>query len=154
MLARIILPLVAAAVLVFACGPRARSAGVPLRAAGAEASEGGLVTDVRVEATRDVNAVRFALQLVNASEHQLELTFPSGQTHDFLVLDVSGREVWRWSGTRMFTQGMQSRLLDVADTARYVERWPDAPGAGRYTLVASQHSDSHPIARRVEFTLP
>src|SRR5688572_7920624 len=42
------------------------------------------------------STVRFALHIVNASKKQVELTFPSGQTYDFVVIDSLGREMWRW----------------------------------------------------------
>jgi beta-galactosidase/beta-glucuronidase len=154
-IARISLPLVAAAVLVFACGPRNGSSGIPLRAAGAEAGSGGIVTDVRVETANDEDAVRFALSVVNDADAGLELTFPDGRTHDFVVLDSTGDAVWRWSETRLFTQGMRSRLLGAGDTLRFAERWePPAAGPSRYTLVAELRSDSHAVTRRVDFTLP
>src|SRR5215216_4018854 len=55
--------------------------------------------------------VRFALHVTNTTPKSVELDFPNGQTHDFVVLDSSGRELWRWSRARMFTQTVQNRLL-------------------------------------------
>jgi hypothetical protein len=96
--------------------------------------------------------VRFAIEVANDSRKRVELSFPDGRTHDFVVLDAGGREVWRWSAGRLFTQAMQNRLLDAHDSVVYDERWtPPAPG--RYTLVAQLRSENYPVQQRVDFAL-
>jgi hypothetical protein len=149
MLSRITVPLVAAAVLVFACGPRTPS---PVATARPKAGAGkGITSHVMVDTAQ--GTVRFAIEVTNDSRRRVELTFPDGRTHDFAVLDESGREVWRWSSGRLFTQAMQNRLLDAHDSAIYAERWtPNTPG--RYTLVAQLHSENHPVQQTVAFALP
>jgi len=97
--------------------------------------------------------VGFAIEVTNDSPKRVELSFPDGRTHDFVVLDTAGREVWRWSEGRMFTQAMQNRLLDAHDSAVYRERWAP-PTPGRYTLVAQLRSENYPLQQRVEFALP
>jgi hypothetical protein len=149
MLSRITVPLVAAAVLVFACGPRTPS---PVATARPKAGvDKGITSHVMVDTAQ--GTVRFAIEVTNDSRKRVELTFPDGRTHDFAVLDESGREVWRWSSGRLFTQAMRNRLLDVHDSAIYAERWtPTTPG--RYTLVAQLHSENHPVQQKVAFALP
>lgn len=148
MLSRITVPLLAAAALVFACGPR-----TPSPVAMARPTSGvdrGVTSHVMVDTTK--GTVRFAIAVTNESRKRVELTFPHGQTHDFAVLDARGREVWRWSTGRMFTQAMQNRLLDARDAAIYTEKWrPDAPG--QYTLVAELLSENYPVQQRVAFSL-
>jgi hypothetical protein len=96
--------------------------------------------------------VRFAIEVANNSRKRVELNFPDGRTHDFVVLNEAGREVWRWSTGRMFTQAMRNRVLDVHDAVVYDERWaPPAPG--HYTLVASLRSENYPVQQRVDFAL-
>ncbi len=151
MLSRITVPLLAAAVLIFACGPRSQPSLVAARPA--VSADSAVVADVRVDAPAGTRTVRFALSIANGTGKRVELTFPSGQTHDFVVLDATGREVWRWSDGRMFTQLMRSRLLDVRDVVTYDEQWPAPPSAGRYTLVALLRSDSHPVEKRVPFSV-
>lgn len=151
MLARITVPLLAAAVLIFACGPRSQPSAVAARPS--IFADSAVVADVRVEAPVGARSVRFALSVANGTGKRVELTFPTGQTHDFVVLDVTGREVWRWSDGRMFTQLMQNKLLDVRDVVTYDENWAAPPSAGRYTLVAVLRSDSHPVEKRVEFSV-
>ena len=162
-----------------ACGPHSRTRAEALATVGvvtgatprAEAAV-DTTTPVVLATTRDTSAkarrdttlgaelvvesaggVRFALAVANPSKHRVELTFPDGRTREFTVRDSAGREVWRWGAGRMFTQGMQARLLGAGDSVVYEGRWtPPAPG--RYTVVAQLRSDNHPIERRLAFTFP
>lgn len=148
MLWRITVPLLAAAGLVFACGPRTPS---PLAGARPKAGvDNGVISHVMVDTAN--GTVRFAIDVANESPRRVELMFPDGRTHDFAVLDSTGREIWRWSEGRLFTQSIQSRLLDAHDRTTYDERWQPA-GPGRYTLVAQLHSDNYPVRQRVDFSL-
>ena len=141
--------MLAAAVVFFACGPRTPSA---IATARPRASAGkGVVSHVVIDTSR--GKVRFAIQVANDSRKRVELNFPTGRTHEFVVLNDKGKEVWRWSEGRLFTQGMQNRLLDANDSVEYAERWSH-PAAGRYTLVAELNSGNYPVKEQVEFSLP
>ena len=148
MVARLAFPLLVAAGLIFACGPRTQTPVSSVRAS--SAAHQGLTSHVIVDTTR--GSVRFAIEVANDTRKRVELTFPDGRTHDFAVLDASGREVWRWSAGRLFTQSMQNRLLDAHDSALYVERWTP-PSPGQYTLIANLNSANFPVTQRVEFAL-
>jgi hypothetical protein len=149
MVSRLTVPLLAAAAVFFACGPRTPSA---IAHSGSGRSPGkGVVSQVVVDTAN--GTVRFAIEVANDTRKRVELNFPSGRTHDFIVLNASGKEVWRWSEGRMFTQSMQNRLLDAHDSVIYSERW-SLPSPGRYTLVAQLNSDNYPVQRRMEFSLP
>lgn len=154
MLTRIIAPLLAAAVLVFACSPRAPNSIASTRPASAraQATATQAVTSVVMVDTANGD-VRFAIEVSNGTRKRVELDFPDGRTHDFIVRDDAGREVWRWSAGRMFTQGMQNRLLEAQDAVVYAERWRP-PMRGRFTLEAQLHSENYPVRQRVEFALP
>jgi hypothetical protein len=148
MLSRIIAPLLFAAVLMFACGPRTPS---PVFGARPKAGvEKGITSHVMVDTAQGV--VRFAIEVANDSRARVELQFPDGRTHDFVVLNEAGREVWRWSTGRLFTQSMRNRLLDAHDSVVYDERW-SPPSPGRYTLLASLRSANYPVQQRVDFAL-
>jgi hypothetical protein len=145
------------AALIFACGPRPRgdgmSAGAPqrARAADSDARKAPSISsslDVRVG-----DGVRFDFRITNAGGGTVEVRFPSGQTHDIAVLDSLGREVWRWSAGRLFTQALRNRVLHSNDTLAFGERWSVAP-RGRYVAVATLASRNLPIERRVGFTVP
>ncbi len=145
--------LVCIAVLAFACGPRPRGDGSPER------------SPVKRSATADARAplapsldvavndgVQFNFDITNAGERKLELIFNDGRTHDIVVMDTLGREVWRWSEGRMFTQTVQARVLRASDTMSFAEAWTDAK-PGSYVAVASLPSRNYPVEQRVEFVV-
>lgn len=97
--------------------------------------------------------VEFNLDVRNNSKKMVELRFKDGKTHDFYVKDASGKEVWRWSKSRMFTQGMQNKLVKARDVAVFSESWNPSKAHGNYTAVAVLPSENHPIEERVEFEI-
>jgi hypothetical protein len=159
---RIVIALLCAGAIAFACGPRPHESEAspplatvtpPARTSKVELPAeltAGIASSLSLNVTDDVE---LRLHVTNTSDKKLELTFPSGQTHDFYVLDSAGREVWRWSEGRLFTQALQKKLLDAGATVSYGEEWPEAATAGTYTAVAVLKSTSHPVERKVEFTL-
>ena len=161
---RLVVPLVCAAAIVFACGPRPRgtTASKPVSATGRldgthtaamkrRLRKGDTTrVDAALAIAPDADGVLLALSVVNLDSRQLEIDFPNGQTRDFVVLDATGREVWRWSRGRLFTQTVQNKFLSVGDTAVYEERWT-APAPGQYTAVATLRSRNFPIERRAAF---
>ncbi len=147
--------LLCSAALAFACGPRAHNESAsasarsePTRTVGADPSS-PLAPSLDVTVDDDVH---FAFAVMNAGKKKLELTFADGRTHEFVVLDSLGREVWRWSEGRIFTQSMQNRVLRTSDLLRYEDAW-DAPAPGRYVAVATLESANFPVTQRVEFTV-
>ncbi len=99
------------------------------------------------------HGVEFALDVRNNTKKMVELRFPSGKTHDFIVKNASGQEVWRWSKSRMFTQGLQNKLVKAKDAAVFVEEWSAENMHGKFTATAVLASDNHPIEETVEFEL-
>lgn len=159
MTSRLVIWFLCAGALALACGPHAHhnesSASTTDSAPSPRTTP---VDDDRVLAT-SVNVavddgIRFALHVTNVSDHAVELDFPSGQTHDFVVVDSIGREVWRWSDGRMFTQALQNKLLGSKETVTYEERWPGRGRRGHFTALAVLKSTNHPVQERVAFTLP
>lgn len=153
MYSRYVVPLLCASALAFACGPRSHRADVPASTAlvTADTTDDGLAASLDVETGDEV---QFALRLTNATDKRVELAFPSGQTHEIVVLDAAGREVWRWSEGRMFTQAVQTKLLGSEESTGYAERWRPTGRAGSFTVVATLTSSNHPVELRRGFTLP
>ena len=83
----------------------------------------------------------------------IEFRFADGQTHDFAVQDESGKEVWRWSAGRMFTQALQNKLVKGKEVATFSEDWDAKNMHGKFTAIATLKSDNHPIEERVDFEL-
>jgi len=150
---RYVLPLLVAAALAFAF-----ASPLPSHSPDSERRPGARprVTGDTIAASLDVKVgedVKFSFHVTNSSTKRVELRFPSGQTHDVVVLDPQGREVWRWSTGRMFTQSMQNKILGASDTLTFTETWhPDH--AGTYTAVASLLSENYPAEQRAAFSLP
>ena len=99
------------------------------------------------------NGVEFKLDVRNNTKRMVELRFPNGMTHDFVVFDESGKEVWRWSTGRMFTQSMQNKLVKSNDSAVFADTWSGRNAHGKFTAVAILPSENHPVQERVEFAL-
>lgn len=98
--------------------------------------------------------VELELAVVNNTKRSVELKFGSGLTHDFVILDESDREVWRWSEGRLFTSAMQIRLVRSGKSASYHTQWHPEGTSGKYVAVAMLHASNHPVSARVPFTLP
>ena len=151
---KVSLSLLAAAVLAFACGPRSRN---EVSSAQSETPRPSIVADANspLATSLDITVadeVNFNFSVVNASKKKLEVNFNDGQMHELVVLDAQGREVWRWSEGKMFTQSIQNRVLRTSDTIEFTEAWED-PLPGKYTAVATLASENYPVERRVEFTV-
>jgi hypothetical protein len=174
---RLIISLLCAGALAFACGPRSRSRAPVALVSALPTPESAPVTpapaihirrrdaatakaQVKLAAKLDVavasNEVRFALVVTNIGDKHAELNFPSGQSYDFVVIDSVGREVWRWARGRMFTQSVQNQQLGVRDAMRVSEKWTPAKAKakpGRYTAIATLNSTNYPVEERVDFVL-
>jgi hypothetical protein len=155
------------AAIALACGPHARhgdggdahasvpGAHQPSTGSGAHqpasSSDTSLAASAKVAVGRQVS---FALQVTNLAPHSVEVNFPNGQTHEFVVLDTLGREVWRWSAGRMFTQALQNREVGSNETLSFHEQWQPRGLHGRYTALAILRSSNHPVEERIDFVLP
>ncbi len=147
---RLIIPLLcAASVVAFARG----NSGHNLRTTSSTTSSRAKSTLTSKFTVNAGSRVEFNLDVRNNSKKMVELRFRDGRTHDFYVQDDSGKEVWRWSKSRMFTQGVQNKLVKSRDVAVFSEQWSPSNAHGRYTAVAVLPSENHPIEERVEFEL-
>lgn len=168
MSSRILICALCVGAIVLACGPRAHNdAAVPRKTrvtttAQATATRASARTTraqkPQITARFAVNAhaaqIDFALRVVNATKKHVELTFPSGQTYDFVVVDSVGREMWRWGAGRMFTQALRNTLLGGGETLDIQETWRNATlPPGRYTAKAVLASENFPIVEQTQFTV-
>jgi hypothetical protein len=175
---RLIISLLIAGSLAFACGPRSHSeaptslaSALPLHTSRPAADTPmGVPAPVQHHGKKDRSklppakidskfnvavshqAVKLALALSNTGGRHAEIDFPNGQAYDFVVVDSAGREVWRWSSRRMFTQGVRNKQLGVGETTQYAETWKQ-PKPGKYTAIATLRSSNYPVEDRVDFVL-
>jgi hypothetical protein len=166
---RLIISLLCAGALAFACGPRSHSEAPvalasmipvsskpaverPRRLSSARA-EVKLTSHLKVDVRSD--EVRFALNVRNIGGKHAELDFQNGQTHDFVVVDSAGRAVWQWSRGRIFTQMVQNKQLGSGESLQLDESVTrHAIPSGRYTAVATLNSSNYPTEQRVDFVIP
>jgi hypothetical protein len=160
---RVAIAILCAGALAFACGPRTHSeaASTTSLATAATIFQQGTAhahDSARLASAIEVNTertgVRFALHITNATKKHVELAFPNGQTHEFVVVDSVGREIWRWSSSRLFTQALQNKLLGSGDSMEYSEQWAHPAQHGRYTVIATLNSTNFPVQERANFVLP
>ena len=161
---RVAIALSCAGALAFACSPRAHSeaastaslaTAAPVIQQGAPRARGDglpLASNLDIKLERD--GIRFALRVTNETKKHVELSFPNGQTHEFVVVDSVGREVWRWSSTRLFTQAVQNKLLSSGESMRVSEQWPHPAQRWKYVVIATLNSTNFPVQQRAEFLVP
>lgn len=145
------LALLASIVVTTACGPRPPAQEAHTRKPGNTARSTTVEGQLRVAVGQQVH---LALQVANGTAKAVELSFPSGHTHDFVVTDTTGREVWSWAEGRLFTQAMQNRVLGRDESATWQADWDPGQHRGAFVAVVSLRSDSHPIEQRVRFDIP
>ena len=164
---RIIISLLCAGALAFACGPRSHSEAPAAIVSATPAQNVAPVSsthasrvskapaEVKLDSRLKVDVakqqVRFALDVRNVGKKHAELNFPSGQSYDFVVVDSVGREVWHWSSSRMFTSAMQNKQLGAGEAMEVSEAWQPPATAGRYVAIATLKSSNYPVEQRAEF---
>ena len=130
--------------LTAACAPRA---GAPAAGTGLNPLLASL------QAYTDGDTVGLVLQVTNTTTAPIELGFDSGQSYDFSI-ERDGRELWRWSADRGFTQALRSEVLDPGATLRYEEIWPNPDRLrGEFSATATLTSRDHPVSQTTEFDL-
>lgn len=153
---RLLLPLLLAASAVFAGGTFAHEDNKPIASVKRQHDKKEVLAttfDV-LRPKGDAESVKFALRVVNNTSKMVEINFPDGQTHDFVVNDSTGKEVWRWSEGRMFTSAMRSKTLKGKDETVFEESWETTGHHGSFTAIATLRSQNFPIETSVQFVLP
>ncbi len=170
MTSRALIPVLCIGAVAFACGPRthdeasAKKNGTafaatateraprPVAAKSAKQSNAPVTAQLVVRATD--SSIRLALHVTNTTKKSVEITFPSGQTHDFVILDAAGRELWRWAQGRMFTQSLRNRPLGGGEGISLEETWNAATlPPGVYTAKATLKSQNYPLVQTTEFVV-
>jgi len=166
---RLATSLLIAGALAFACGPRSHSEAPAALASAFPTSPSSPPapekisrrtpakrSTAKIESQFDIQVkdrtVRFALDVTNAGAKHVQLDFANGQAYDFAVVDSVGREVWRWSSGRFFTQGVQNKQLSHAETMQARELWKRA-APGRYTAIATLRSANFPVEQHADFVV-
>src|SRR5690606_769700 len=104
------------------------AAGRPLPAAATPA----LVLALDVQPLAAGGGPAYAPALRGSSPHAARdvVVFPDGQAFDFGV-DQDGRELWRWSAGRAFSQAVVRRALEPGRLYLFTAAWDGRDAAGR-----------------------
>jgi hypothetical protein len=87
--------------------------------------------------------VTLTFSVTNASKDAAKVVFPTGQKYDFVVIDsTSGKEAWRWSAGKGFTQALVEQTVPAGGTLTFTEKWTP-PSRGRYLARGVLTSTSH-----------
>jgi len=153
---RLILPLLCAASVAFAAAPFSHDEkSIASARHHSEEKSAPIVTTFDVTRPKDdAEKLRFSLNVRNNTSKMLEIRFPDGQTHDFIVKDFAGKVIWRWSEGRMFTSAMRSETIRGKGETIFSESWDTKGQHGAFTAVATLRSDNFPVESTVQFVLP
>jgi len=72
----------------------------------------------------------FSLEISNTQDKTLKLFFPTSKIYDFAVYDESGKEVYRWSRNKLFTQVITRIVLKPKETKVFSLEWDQKVGFG------------------------
>jgi hypothetical protein len=93
---------------------------------------GGLEPTLTTEAGEGYVGITFKVK--NQTEHEQELTFTSGQKFDFIIKNTVGDKLYQWSGGRMFTQMIETVILQQGEELVFTERTEVDLEPGEYTI--------------------
>ncbi|MBM7615195.1 BsuPI-related putative proteinase inhibitor [Alkaliphilus hydrothermalis] len=62
-------------------------------------------------------------KLINTTREAKEITFPSGQQFEMIIVDDGGEEVYRFSEGRFFTMAMTSKQLQPGEVLHWKNLW-------------------------------
>ena len=86
--------------------------------------------------------VSFSLEISNIQDKTLKLFFPTSKIYDFTVYDEGGKEVYRWSGNKLFTQVVTRVILKPQEVKEFNLEWEQKVGfgdkakPGKYQIIA------------------
>ena len=109
-----------------AVGPTATRAATPGQAPGLT-----LTLSSRAASYAPGERATFTLVARNAGTTPVSLTFSSAQRFDLVILEASGREIWRWSQGKVFAQVMGTQTLAPGETISFDAQWDQRDAAGK-----------------------
>jgi hypothetical protein len=151
---RHVVSILCCAALVYACAPHSRATANTVgrkEASPRPPASASTALALTVAESNSARAMTFAIELKNTGK-LTEVRFVNGRTHEFVVVDRWGREVWRWSTGRLFTQSLQTKQLRTGDVIRYEAKW-DTGAPGTYRVIASLNSAMHADPIEQEFVV-
>lgn len=112
---------------------------------------------VKADVVRQENTITFNFSLVNNTDQNQTLTFPTAQLFDVVVSDTNGTEVYRYSENQLFAQTLTDRTIPPGESISTGLTWnlTDKQGQqvtpGRYTVELSFVPEGSPISAVISF---
>lgn len=106
---------------------------------------------LEIAGTGSRGAVTFAFTVTNTGSKPVDLQFSDACKAEFVVED-EGREVWRFTDGRMFTQMLSTERLAAGEETTYEAEW-ETPQTGEYTAVAELRAQDATCAARTDLTV-
>ena len=104
-------------------------------------NDGTFETALILTAATDVLNIQFTL--TNPTTEDMTITYPSGQTFDYQILDEAGENVYTWSANKSFIQALSDVTLAADEEIVYEDQFDynnmsgEPFEAGNYSLVFS-----------------
>lgn len=84
-----------------------------------------------VDALENSNSVQFVIKLFNNTDSGKNIEFRSSQKYEIYVMNSQGKEVYRYSRGRMFTQAIETMHLPSGESRTWKETWDYISGGKR-----------------------
>lgn len=76
-----------------------------------------------VDALENSNSVHFVIRLSNNTDSGKNIEFRTSQKYEIYVMNSQGKEVYRYSKGRMFTQAIENVHLPSGESLTWKETW-------------------------------
>ena len=122
---------------------------------GAEVSEPAIevsVTTDRVAYAPD-EPIAMRLNVTNRTDTSVVFHFSDGQRYDFLIQDVSGETLWRWSADKGFIQMLGEEVLGPGETLTFSETFEGQLTPGTYAVVGKLVAMNFPLTAATGVTV-
>ncbi|MFD1017826.1 BsuPI-related putative proteinase inhibitor [Thalassobacillus hwangdonensis] len=116
---------------------------------------------LEAEAQPSKEKVLFDFSLTNEAEETYKLGFSSGQKYEIIVTDANGKEVYKYSDGKMFTEALEYVTFNGGDTQEFQEEWTEGVVPGNYEAMITikvmsindQPLESEPFTTTVPFEI-
>ncbi|MCD7034942.1 BsuPI-related putative proteinase inhibitor [Metabacillus sp. GX 13764] len=102
-------------------------------------------------------SIIFVFTIHNPSDKGKKLVFKSGKKYEITVRDSGGKEVYRYSKGKMFTQAIEESSIQPGETLSYQEAWnylKEGFPTGNYKAVIEFLGTDPPLKADLKFSLP
>jgi len=97
--------------------------------------------------------IAIRLDVANRTDTSVVFHFSDGQRYDFLIQDVSGETLWRWSADKGFIQMLGEEVLGPGETLTFSETFEGQLTPGTYAVVGKLGATNFPLTAATGVTV-